>query len=869
VLARTARAGVVGSRLNADLFLLGATHGGRLLTAAGPAAAVSMIEDAYRRVPAYRAFLDSHGGLPRRARGQGAQDWLALLPTTSKATYIDAYGMLERCWDGRLPERGVEVDESAGSSGKPYQWVRSAAELKEVHRTLELLAGYLLDRGPDAGGRRQLITINAFSMGAWSTGVNVSAALKRMGVLKSCGPDVEKILAVLTLFGPAPRYTLCGYPPFLETVADGAARAGIDLDRYDVTGFVGGEGMSEGMRERLQQTYTRVWSAYGASDLDIGVAAETPLSVWLRQAATRDPALAEALFGTTTRVPMCFQYDPSSYHLETVEGPFGAEVVATVLRPTLSPRLRYAVGDAGGVLPLPVAVDLARGHGHDPTGADGLDPTWGRQLDLPFLFIHGRADSTLSYMGANLYPEDVGAGLDDGRAEALRLGVTPGAFCLELVGDQDPRPCIHVEVDALPEPAQADRVRTVLTDAVRDRLARDSADYRAALQEDPRAARLEVRLHPTGTGPFVANSTRIKRRYIVRPEPADAPPSRFDISLLPPAHVATLTDALRAPSAHNAQPWRLAWLPVDGQATAAVDPTATQRYALTYDHTDYLPYDPDDRDAYLCMGALFETLRLAAVRHGLLADLREVFARSGTVLHVVDITLRPLADGEADGDTLAMAALARDRHTNRSTYTGAPLPQWLCDQLSELGCSLVPPRDIARLCAHASALSWRDRRFVADLERFCSDDESAPRGMTPGGLMLARYEWHALRAAFALGRLPGPLGTLYSGRDIRLVRTAPAVAVLGAESLEPRDLFAAGRRLLRTWSVISGSGFAYHPVSVSVDRPETAPLVAEMSGIAVPAAVFRVGRPSRAAGRSNRVGLADVLTCGGPEPADR
>ena len=370
MLAGVARAAVSGGRLNADLFLYGATRGGRLLSAAGPAAAVEMVEDAYRRVPAYRAFLDSHGGLPARLRGQSAQAWLAGLPTTSKATYIDRYSMLDRCWDGRLPARGVEVDESAGSSGTPYQWVRSADELAQVHRTLELLAGYVLDHAPGAEPDRQLITVNAFSMGAWSTGVNVSAALKRMGVLKSCGPDVDKILAVLRLFGPGPRYTLCGYPPFLETVADAAARSGLDLRPYDITGFVGGEGMSEGLRSRLQETYTRVWSAYGASDLDIGVAAETPLSVWLRQAAVADPALATALFGTTARVPMCFQYDPSSYHLETVEGPYGHELVATVLRRTLSPRLRYAVGDAGGTIPLARALELARAHGHDPSAPE-------------------------------------------------------------------------------------------------------------------------------------------------------------------------------------------------------------------------------------------------------------------------------------------------------------------------------------------------------------------------------------------------------------------------------------------------------------------------------------------------------------------
>jgi hypothetical protein len=111
------------------------------------------------------------------------------------------------------------------------------------------------------------------------------------------------------------------------------------------------------------------------------------------------------------------------------------------------------------------------------------------------------------------------------------------------------------------------------------------------------------------------------------------------------------------------------------------------------------------------------------------------------------------------------------------------------------------------------------------------------------------------------------VGWLFSSRDIRLLRSAPAVAVLGADSLEPSDLVAAGRRLVRAWSLVGGSGFATHPVSIAVDRPETAPEVAAVSGIPVPAAVFRIGRPRRSGIRSNRRPLAEVLRPAGATSA--
>ena len=769
---------------------------------------------------------------------------------TSKHSYVDAYPIGRRCQGGAMPVGGVEVDESSGSSGRPYQWVRSQAELAEVHRTLALMARYLLgDSGPRRA-RKPLVTLNAFSMGAWATGVNVSNALKDIGGLKSCGPDVDKVLAALEVFGHDVRYVVCGYPPFLQQLLAGADAAGIDLGGYDLVGFVGGEGMTEGLRSSLLPMFRAVWSAYGASDLDIGVAAETPVSVWLRQRAAQSPALAEALFGQTNRLPMVFQYDPSSYHVETLVGEHGAELVVTVLRDTLTPKLRYGVGDAGGVIALADALHIAADHGFSPDDpADGVDQQHGAVLALPLLFIHGRADSTVSFMGANLYPEDVAAGIED--AQALLPGVQLGAFALALAGDVDLVPHVHVELNsASADPASV--LRTIET-AVRDRLARSSADYRAALSEDPRAATIVVVPHHAGTGPFAENKARIKRRYVLSDLPTRSTLPEV-APAVPAVHLPILAEALRSPSAHNSQPWRL--LPVAN---------GEQGYQLHYDHHDYLPFDPDDRDAYLCMGAFLETLSLAAVRHGMTAVIEPVLIRDGSDLHVADITLHP-AERPVAAAELMLARMAADRHTNRGAYTREPLPEQLAGELAALGCSLVPPRAISRLVARASMLSWTDRRFVGDLERFCHREDSAPVGMTPRGLMLSGYEWWLLRLAFKAGRLPGAVGWLFSSRDIRLLRSAPVVAVLGADSLDPGDLVAAGRRLVRAWSLLGGLGWATHPISIAVDRPETTPEVATLSGIAVPAAVFRIGRPRREAPRSNRRPLSQVLQPG-PVPA--
>jgi phenylacetate-CoA ligase len=453
---------------------------------------------AISRVPAYRDFIASApapSGSPVRAAER-----LATLPQTDKASYIDAYPTAQRCIGGMIPSHRVEVDESSGSSGRPYSWVRSRRELHEVHLMLSQLARHLYGR--------DLVTINGFSMGAWATGTNVSAALARNGIVKSPGPDVDKILSAFELLGPDRTYLVAGYPPFLRQLLDAGDRMGFEWDRFRMHGVVGGEGMSEAQRSHLLARFGSVYSAYGASDLDIGVAAELPLSVWIRRRAADDPALARALFGQAGRLPMLFQYNPLDYYVETSsEG----ELVITVNRPCmLSPRIRYNIHDAGGTLSFATAVSICRDFGLDPVEASEAEsgiPAFG----LPFLFVRGRSDSTLSYMGANIYPEDVEAALFGDCDEAARLG----AFCLELLElpGARPQPCVHVEVTTGPvdDPGLAER----LAHCVSRRLMASSRDFAAAVAEHPATADIAIALHAPSEGPFAGNAGRIKRRYVI------------------------------------------------------------------------------------------------------------------------------------------------------------------------------------------------------------------------------------------------------------------------------------------------------------------------------------------------------------------
>jgi len=244
---------------------------------------------AVRRVPAYRAYVAAQGVAVDRLVPAGI---LEKLPETDKRSYIDQYPLAERCLYGRIPFAGTTIDESSGSTGTPYNWIRSEAERHIAHRNISFFARYCFGSDP-------LVTINAFSMGAWATGFNMTLALNHNGIVKSTGPDIGKILSTMRFLGPGYRYLILGYPPFVKHLLDEGETDGMPWSAYRMQAMVGGEGMTEELRDHLLQRFESVYSGYGATDIEIGMAGESPASVAIRRLARARPDLRRWCFNTT------------------------------------------------------------------------------------------------------------------------------------------------------------------------------------------------------------------------------------------------------------------------------------------------------------------------------------------------------------------------------------------------------------------------------------------------------------------------------------------------------------------------------------------------------------------------------------------
>jgi phenylacetate-CoA ligase len=132
---------------------------------------------------------------------------------------------------------------------------------------------------------------------------------------------------------------------------------------------------------------------------------------------------------------------------------------------------------------------------------------------LPFLFIYGRKDSTVSVMGANIYPEDVESIIYS--VPLLASSINGFAISLEEDAEGNPRPCFEFELlDLRPKPEVEAMLRQILS----PELAKLNLDYRKAREEYPQAVEPIVRIFGMHEGPFEANLSRIKRRYVKNPE---------------------------------------------------------------------------------------------------------------------------------------------------------------------------------------------------------------------------------------------------------------------------------------------------------------------------------------------------------------
>ena len=128
--------------------------------------------------------------------------------------------------------------------------------------------------------------------------------------------------------------------------------------------------------------------------------------------------------------------------------------------------------------------------------------------ELPFVYVFGRADFTVSYFGANIYPENVSVGLEQPGVREW----TTGKFVLQVQEDADRNRRWSIMIELAPNESASESRRRAATDAILTHLVRLNSEFAHYVPAEYRIPRVE--LLPTGDPTYFPSG--VKHRYTRR-----------------------------------------------------------------------------------------------------------------------------------------------------------------------------------------------------------------------------------------------------------------------------------------------------------------------------------------------------------------
>jgi phenylacetate-CoA ligase len=429
---------------------------------------LALFQRCVAEVPAYRHFVESRGIIPAEITSYLA---FQALPLMNKANYMQAYPIPERCFGSSL-NGSDRVAVSSGSTGQPTFWPRSATYELDVAIRFEQVF-----HDSFRAGERSTLAIVCFALGNWVGGMFTTSCCWHLAdkgypmLVATPGNNKAEIFRVMKELSPHFEQTvLLGYPPFIKDVIDASAAEGIEWSSCNPKLVFAGEVFSEEWRSLIGQ---RIGSSspcfdsaslYGTADGGV-LGNETPFSIAIRCWLANHPDAARQLFGES-RLPTLVQYDPTARFFESHEGTLVVSAENSV------PLIRYHIADKGGLISFDEMWAFLKAQGIPNLGELGLDKNF-QPRNLPFVYVFGRADFTVSYYGANIYPENVTVGLEQ---PDIMAWVT-GKFVLEIQETEGGDKVLHIAVELLPGMEPNKTIAPVIAESIRAQLLRLNSEF--------------------------------------------------------------------------------------------------------------------------------------------------------------------------------------------------------------------------------------------------------------------------------------------------------------------------------------------------------------------------------------------------------
>ena len=430
-------------------------------------------------VPAYKDFLKKHNINPKSIK---TINDFQKLPITSKENYVLKYEMTSRIIDRRINEI-FSIERSSGYSGIPIYWPRLPEEDETTKRHFEFGLVYHA-----CLKKYKTLFIVCFAMGTWPSGEKVSRLMREIARKRKYvfsvinpGPNIPETLEIIEKMGKYYQHIIVvGYPPFLKNLIEEGMARKFDFSKYKITLVGGGEDNTENWRDYLAKILNvkieepgipKIYSNYGAVDVGLGTALESPLSVIIRRLAWKNQKLALHLFGKE-HIPMLFQYNPLLHYVEEENG----EILFTCYNST--PVIRYRIKDRGGAIPFQKMISSLKKFGidiFDILKSKGFNPK--RVLHLPFFYVYGRSDGTIIFRGANIYIENFQAALSNPKI----MNYHTGRFEVEKITNQNGDPDLLIKIELKPQIAPDNNLKQLFRETVFESLKKHNSEFKDAL----------------------------------------------------------------------------------------------------------------------------------------------------------------------------------------------------------------------------------------------------------------------------------------------------------------------------------------------------------------------------------------------------
>lgn len=285
--------------------------------------------------------------------------------------------------------------------------------------------------------------------------------------------------------------------------------------------------------------------------------------------------------------------------------------------------------------------------------------------------------------------------------------------------------------------------------------------------------------------------------------------------------------AILAPSMHNTQPWRFHYEPASQTIELSADPARMLRFG-----------DPDGRAVHIACGAALLNLRLAAAVAGRQPVVRLLPDPAQRLLLAAVRLAGPAQPGP---DEIELHAAIAARRTNRSPFSGRPLPPGILAELAEAarreGAALhLPDRQettrLLHLARDAERQLLAQPGYRAELARWAGGPRD--RDGIPGAALAPHDPTGAAPVRDFAAARPGPVRYAWFEEQ-------PRLAVLATPSGDRPDWLRAGQALQRVLLTATLRGIAVSPLTQPLETPDAWLVREPGSGFDYPQMIVRLG----------------------------